>query len=303
MINEISFDLLIRQKEIQIFAIFLKDIDIELTKKKKSITNLKTKVSLKYHDFLDVFFKQLVDVLSSHEKHDHTIELKLETQESNYVSLYNMFEDELLLMKKYLKENLKKDFLKTSSVFFASLILFAKKLDEEIRLCMNYRKLNVIIKKNRYLISLINELITRLARAKFMTKRDIRHAFNEIRMMIEKDENLIIFRIRFDFYKYLILSFDLINDSITFQNFINDTFMKYLNEFVVIYLDDILIYNQNMSEHRKHVRKVLQKLRDVDIQVDINKCEFHVTKIKFLEVIINQDDIRMHSKKIRVIQE
>jgi hypothetical protein len=108
-----------------------------------------------------------------------------------------------------------------------------------------------------------------------MTKIDMRHAFNRIKIIIEKDENLIIFRIRFDFYKYLILSFDLINDSITFQNFINDTFMKYLNEFVVIYLDDILIYNQNMSKHRKHVRKVLQKLRDVDIQV----CQTEATMV------------------------
>ena len=181
----------------QIFATSLKNIEIELVKKTKSITNLKSVISSEYHDFLNVFSKKLVDVFLSHRKHDYTIELKSEIEKSNYALLYNMSEDELLLKKKYLEENLKKKFLTTSSVFFAFSILFAKKSEKELRLCVDYRKLNVIIKKNRYLILLINELMTRLAKAKFMTKIDIRHAFNRIRMRIEKDENLITFRTKF----------------------------------------------------------------------------------------------------------
>ena len=77
--------------------------------------------------------------------------------------------------------------------------------------------------------------------------------------------------------------------------------MNYLNEFVVVYLNDILIYSQIMFEHRKHVRKMLQKLRNVDIQVDIDKCEFHVIETKFLEIIVDRDEIRMNLEKIRVI--
>ena len=126
MIDEISFDLLIRQKEAKIFATSLKDIEIELAKKTKSITNSKSIVSSEYHDFLNVFSKKLVDVFSSHRKHDHIIELESEIEESSYVFLYNMSENKLLLMKKYLEENLKKRFLTTSSVFFAFSILFAK---------------------------------------------------------------------------------------------------------------------------------------------------------------------------------
>ena len=148
MIDEISFNLLTKQKEMQIFATFLKNIEIELAKKTKSITNSKSIVSSEYHDFLNVFSKKLVDVFSLHRKHDHTIKLKSEIEELSYVSLYNMSEDELLLMKKYLEENMKKRFLTTSSAFFASPILFAKKSERELRLCVNYRKLNDIIKKN-----------------------------------------------------------------------------------------------------------------------------------------------------------
>jgi hypothetical protein len=134
-----------------------------------------------------------------------------------------------------------------------------------------------------------------------MIKINIRHAFNRIRMTTLVDEDLITFKTRFESYKYLVLLFDLINESATFQNFMNDIFIKYLNEFVIIYLNDILIYSKNKKEHKKHVRKVLQKLRNVEIQADINKCEFNVFEKKFLEVIVEVNEIRMNSKKIQTI--
>jgi hypothetical protein len=115
-------------------------------------------MSAKYHDFLNVFSKKKIDVLSLHRKHDHRIELK-EEKTHEYASLYNMLEDELLLIKKYLQEHLNKDFIKSSIASYASFILFAKKLEKDLRFCVNYRKLNAIIKKNRYLISLIAEII------------------------------------------------------------------------------------------------------------------------------------------------
>jgi hypothetical protein len=83
----------------------------------------------------------------------------------------------------------------------------------------------------------------------------------------------------------------------------NDIFMKYLDEFIVAYLNDILIYNNNAKKHREHVRKMLLKFREADIQVDINKCEFNVFETKFVDVIINVNEICMNSKKIQIIVE
>jgi hypothetical protein len=143
--------------------------------------------------------------------------------------------------------------------------LFAKKSNEEFRFCVNYRKLNVIIKKNKYSILLIAKIIARLSKMKWMTKIDIRHAFNRIRMHFKKNEDLITFRIKYEIYKYLIMFFELINESSTFQNFMNDTLMNYLNEFVIAYLDDIIVYNNNKKEHIQHVRKILQRLRETNI--------------------------------------
>jgi hypothetical protein len=119
-----------------------------------------------------------------------------------------------------------------------------------------------------------------------MTKIDIKHAFNRIRMHSKEDENLITFRTKYETYKYLIMLFELINDSFIFQNFMNDTLMNYLNDFVVAYLNDIIVYSNTKKNHIQHVRKILQRLRKADIQTNVNKCEFHITKTKLLEMIV-----------------
>ena len=103
-----------------------------------------------------------------------------------------------------------------------------------------------------------------------MTRIDIRHAFNRLRMKTEKDEDLTTFRTRFGSYKSLVLPFGLTNGPATFQNFINDTFLEYPDEFLIAYLDDLLVYSETMTDHRKHVRKVLQKLREAGIQADVD---------------------------------
>jgi hypothetical protein len=163
-----SFNILSRQKDVKIFVVFMKNLKIQLKKQDNNkVIDSKSIMSSKYHDFLNVFFKKKVDILSSHRKHDHRIKLEKDHESNHeYASLYNLSEKELQLMKKYLKEHLNKDFIESSIAFYASFILFAKKSDDELRFCVNYRKLNAIIKKNRYSIFLIAETIVRLSKAK-----------------------------------------------------------------------------------------------------------------------------------------
>ncbi len=136
-----------------------------------------------------------------------------------------------------------------------------------------------------------------------MTEIDIRHAFNWIRMHSKKDEDLTTFKPKYDIYKYLIMSFKLINDSFIFQNFMNDILMNYLNEFVIIYLNNIIVYNNSKKKHIQHVQKILQRLREANIQTDVNKCEFHIIETKFLEMIMSRDDIKMNFEKVKAIVE
>jgi hypothetical protein len=136
-----------------------------------------------------------------------------------------------------------------------------------------------------------------------MTKINIRYTFNRIRIHSKKDENLTTFKIKYEMYKYLIMSFELINESFIFQNFMNDILMNYLNEFVITYLNDIIVYNNNKKKHIRYVRKILQRFREANIQTNVDKYEFHIIKTKFLDMIIDRDDIKMNFEKIKTIVE
>jgi hypothetical protein len=146
----------------------MKNLEIQLKKQNSNtIIDLKLVISFEYHDFLNVFFKKKADILSSHRKHDHRIKLEKDHESDHeYVSLYNLSKEEQQLVKKYLKKHLNKDFIESSIASYASSILFAKKSNDELKFCVNYRKLNAITKKNRYSIFLIVETIVRLFKTK-----------------------------------------------------------------------------------------------------------------------------------------
>ncbi len=212
-----------------------------------------------------------------------------------------MFEKELKIVKKYLENNLKKEFIIASRSSFVSSIMFMKKTNESLRFCVDYKKLNQLIKKNKYSLSLIDETLTHLRKTKYFIKLDIRQTFHRIRITNVESEDLTTFRIKFDAYKYRVLSFDLCNEFVTYQHYMNDVFFDYLDDFVFVYIDDIFIYSNFKKKHIKHVKKILQRLRDADLQVDIDKCEFSVHETKYLSLIVDRNEIRMNSEKKKII--
>jgi len=212
-----------------------------------------------------------------------------------------MLSHKLQKIKKYLEENLKKKFITLSKASFASSILFIEKKDDSLRFCVNYQKLNALIKRDRYSILLINEVLTRIQDSKYLTRFNIIIAFNKLCMSIES-ENLITFVTFFNVYKYRVMLFELINESTFFQYYINDMLFNCLHKFCQIYLNDILIYNKILKKHRTHVKEMLDKLHEVNLQIDIDKCEFKIQKISFLKLLIFINDLRMNSRKVNVIQ-
>ncbi len=179
-------------------------------------------------------------------------------------------------------------------------VLFIKKLEEELHFCVNYQDLNAITVKNQYSLSLISETLNRLSRAKIFIKLNIISAFNWLRIK-EKDEVLIIFCTRFELFKYLVMLFNLYNESVSFQKYINNTLREHLDKFCTAYLNDILIYFDNELKHEIHVKLILQKLQEADLQMNIIKCKFHVTQVLYLELIIIIKEIKMNSSKIDII--
>jgi len=183
-INSASFLRLARKKNHDLFVIFMRNIDKAL--KITSFVDSVTLLLLEYHDFLDVFSRELMNILSERRFYDHKIQLQ-KSKTSIFESLYDMSQDELRVLKKYLKNNLIKDFIQVSSFFAISSILFVKKLSEELRFCVNYRDLNVMTVKNRYSLSLIRETLDRLIKIKYYIKLDIIAVFNKLQMTYEDE--------------------------------------------------------------------------------------------------------------------
>lgn len=203
-----------------------------------------------------------------------------------------MSQDELTATKKYLDEHLDKGFIRSSASPAAAPVLLVRKPGGGMRFCVDYRGLNDITIKNRYPIPLIRETLDRLAKAKFFSKFDIIAAFNNIRVK-QGDEWKTAFNTRYGQYEYLVMPFGLCNAPGTFQSFINSTLHEYLDDFCTGYLDDILVFSETLEEHRVHVKKVLQRLREARLYADIDKSEFEVTSTKYLGLIVSTDGLKM----------
>ncbi len=311
MIEVAVYRTLAKNKKIKIFFLIISEINKALSSVEgfsklnemisiMSLDELKKKLSIIYHDFLNVFDREKATQLSLHRSYDHKIELEGESQPSRS-RLYLMLSYKLQKVKEYLEENLKKKFITLSKASFASSILFVEKKDDSLCFCVNYRKLNALTKRNRYSILLIDEVLARIQGSKYLTRLDIIVTFNKLRMSTES-ENLTTFVTFFDVYKYRVMFFELINELAFFQHYINDVLFDCLHKFCQAYLNDILIYSKILKKHRTHVKEVLDKLREADLQIDIDKCEFKVQKTSFLELLIFINDLRMNSQKVDVIR-
>ncbi len=315
MIKTAAYKSLVKWSNVITFAIIITKIDqlLKTARNKSEDVNLqelsheeilkevKAKLSSKYHDYLNMFDRAMTDQLFSHCFYDHKIEL-IDEKISSWSRLYHMSDYKLQKIKNYLIKHLNKDFISFSSASYASLILFIKKKNDSLRFCINYRKLNALIKRNRYFLSLINETFARIQDSKYLTQLNIIVVFNKLHMHLSS-EYLTIFIIFFDFYKYHVMSFELINDSTFYQHYMNDVLFDYFHQFCQIYLDDIIIYSKTLKKHKRHVWLVLHRLRETDLQMNINKYKFHVQKIFFLKLLLFIEELKMNLRKVQAVIE
>ncbi len=277
----------------------LEDVNLQKLSHEEILKEVKAKLSLKYHNYLDVFDRAMIDQLSSHRFYDHKIEL-IDEKTSSRSHLYHMSDYKLQKMKNYLIKHLNKDFISFSSASYASLILFIEKKDDSLRFCVDYRKLNALIKRDHYSLSLIDETLVCIQESKYLTRLNIIVAFNKLRMHSD-NKDLTIFITSFDFYKYHVMSFELINDLTFYQHYMNDVLFNYLHQFCQTYLDDIIIYSKTLKKHKQHVRLVLHRLQETDLQMNINKCKFHVQKIFFLRLLLFIEKLKMNFRKVQAV--
>jgi hypothetical protein len=261
----------------------------------------KTVIPAAYEEFREIFTEKIDDALPAHQSWDHEIPLEPGKQ-PKFGPIYSLSRDELQVLDEHLKKNLKKGYIRPSESPAGYPVMFVKKKDGTLRLCVDFRQLNSITIKNRYPLPLISELKDRLHKAKYFTKLDLREGYHLVRIK-EGEEWKTAFRTRYGHYEYTVMPFGLTNAPATFQALVNSVLREYLDHFVVAYLDDILIYSETLEEHEEHVKKVLRKLAEHQLACKPEKCEFSVQRTGFLGCVISPGRIEMEDGKVTSILE
>jgi hypothetical protein len=186
---------------------------------------------------------------------------------------YRMDVKDLIELKKQIEELLEKVFIRPSSSLWGAPVLFMSKKDGSRRMCVDYRSLNDVTIKNKYPLPRIEDLFDQMRGAKVFSKIDIRSGYHQLKIRT-KDIPKTAFTTRYGLYEFLVMSFGLTNAPAYFMNLMNKVFMEYLDQFVVVFIDNILVYSHNEEAHEDHVRLVLQKLRDNQLYAKFSKSDF-----------------------------
>lgn len=252
-----------------------------------------------YHDLGEVFRKDLALSLPPHRPYDCSIDL-LPGAPLPSSRLYNLSRPERDSMEQYIKQSLQAGLIRPSSSPLGAGFFFVGKKDGSLRPCIDYRSLNDITIKNKYPLPLLNSAFDSLSGAAVFTKLDLRNAYHLVRIR-EGDEWKTAFKTPLGHFEYLVMPFGLTNAPAVFQNLVNDVLRDFLNRFVFVYLDDILIYSPTITAHQQHVRLVLQRLLENRLYVKAEKCEFHASTVSFLGFVIEQGRMRADPGKIRAV--
>ncbi|KAL0293827.1 UNVERIFIED_CONTAM: Retrovirus-related Pol polyprotein from transposon [Sesamum radiatum] len=252
-------------------------------------------------EFEDVMPDELPRKLPPKRAVDHEIELVPGTK-SPARAPYRMTQPELVELRKQLKDMLESGIIKPAKSPYGASVLFQKKAYGSLRMCCDYRALNKITVKNKYPIPLVADCFDRLSQAKYFTKIDLRLGYWQVRIK-EGDEAKTTVVTRYGAFEFLVMPFGLTNAPATFCTLMNQVLHGFLDEFVVVYLDDIVIYSRTLAEHVEHLRKVLARLREYELYAKVSKCSFAQETISFLGHIVERGRIRMDPKKVQAIEE
>ncbi|KAD5508277.1 hypothetical protein E3N88_15980 [Mikania micrantha] len=249
-------------------------------------------------EFPDVFPKELPGLPPDREV-EFTIDL-IPGAEPISKAPYRMAPLELKELKEQLQELLELGFIRPSVSPWGAPVLFVKKKDGSMRLCIDYRELNKITIRNRYPLPRIDDLFDQLQGAKCFSKIDLRSGYHQLKIK-DSDVSKSAFRTRYGHYEFLVMPFGLTNAPAVFMDLMNRVFRKFLDKFVIVFIDDILIYSKSKEEHEGHLRIVLETLRQKKLYAKFSKCDFWLSQVTFLGHVVSAEGIMMDPAKIEAI--
>ncbi|GBG81907.1 hypothetical protein CBR_g34090 [Chara braunii] len=215
-------------------------------------------------------------------------------------AVYKMSPKELEELRKQLDELLEKGWIRPSSSPFGAPVLFVPKKEGELRMCIDYRGLNAITVKTEPLPR-IDDLLDRVQGCKYFSKIDLKSGYHQMEVH-PNDQCKVAFRTRYGHYEFIVMPFGLTNAPATFQCCMNDLFRPWLDKFVVVYLDDILVFSKTLQEQQGHLRQVLEKLREANFKINPKKCEWAKTEVLYLGHVLDGDGIKPEDSKIAAIR-
>ena len=207
---------------------------------------------------------------------------------------------ELQELRVQLQELLDKGFIRPSTSPLGAPILFAKNKDKTLRLCIDYRQLNKVTIKNRYPLPRIDDLFDQLRGVQVYSNIDLRTGYHQLRVK-ETDIPKTAFRTRYGHFEFTVMPFGLMNAPAAFIDLMHRVFQPYLDQFVVDFVDDILIYSQSEWEHEYHLRIILQLLRDHQLYAKFSKCEFWLTEVRFLGHVVSASGVSVDPEKVEAM--
>nr|GEY14345.1 putative reverse transcriptase domain-containing protein [Tanacetum cinerariifolium] len=216
-------------------------------------------------------------------------------------SPYRLAPAEMQELSTQLQELADRGFIRPSSPPWGAPILFVKKKDGFF-MCIDYRELNKITVKNRYPLSRIDDLFDQLQGSRVYLKIDLRFGYHQLRVL-EEDIPKTAFRTRYGHYEFQVMPFGLTNTPAVFMDLMNRVSKPYLDRFVIVFIDDILIYSKNVKEHEAHLKLILKLLKEQKLYAKFSKCEFCLSKVKFLCHVIDIEGVHVDPTKIEAIKD
>ncbi|KAA0054634.1 pol protein [Cucumis melo var. makuwa] len=249
-------------------------------------------------EYPDVFPDELPGLLPPREV-DFAIELEPGTAPISRAP-YRMAPAELKELKVQLQELLDKGFIRPSVSPWGAPVLFVKEKDGSMCLCIDYRELNKVTVKNRYPLPRIDDLFDQLQGATVFSKIDLRSGYHQLRIR-DGDIPKTTFRSRYGHYEFVVMSFGLTNAPAVFMDLMNRVFKDFLDSFVIVFIDDILIYSKTEAEHEEHLHQVLETLRANKLYAKFSKCEFWLRKVTFLGHVVSSEGVSVDPAKIEAV--
>ncbi len=250
-------------------------------------------------EYKDVF--QEIPGLPPKREIDFTIELIPGTNPIS-ISPYRMAKMELVELDKQLKELLRLGFIRESTSSWGSPVLFVKKKDGSLRMCVDYRRLNQVTIKNKYPLPRIDDLFDQLQGASIFSKIDLRSGYHQL-LVRESDVSKTAFCTRYGLFEFLVMPFGVTNAPAIFMDLMNRVFRPYLDKFIIVFIDDILIYSKTPEDHEQHLRIALQTLREHKLYAKYEKCDFWLKEVKFLGHVVTGEGIKVDPSKVEAVLE